>query len=59
METFATPEIREEIAAMAKAQLEAFANEYMPSIADKVEIQHVSMPWKRMFEVRLDATYNA
>ena len=44
---------------MTKEQLEAFAKEYLTSIADKVEIQHVSMPWKRMFEVRLDATYNA
>ena len=57
--TFATKEIQDKVAAMTKEQLEAFAKEYMPSIADKVEIQHVSMPWKRMFEVRLDATYNA
>lgn len=57
--TFGTKEIQDKVAAMTKEQLEAFAKEYMPSIADKIEIQHVSMPWKRMFEVRLDATYNA
>ncbi len=57
--TFGTKEIEEQVAAMVKEQLEGFVKEYMPSIADKVKIQHVSMPWKRMFEVRLDATYNA
>ena len=56
--SFGTKEIQDQVAAMTKEQLAAFAKEYMPLIADKLVIQHVSMPWKRMFEVRLDATYN-
>ena len=56
--TFATKEIQDQVAAMVKDQLVDFANEYMTSIADKVTVKHVSMPWKRMFEVRLDASYN-
>ena len=56
--TFGTKEIEEQVASMVKDQLEAFAKEYMTSIADNVKVQHVSMPWKRMFEVRLDASYN-
>ena len=59
LESFGTKEAQDAVAAMAKEQLADFAKEYMPSIADKIAIQHVSMPWKRMFEVRLDATYNA
>jgi len=43
------------VADMVKRELIGFTNQYLPSIADKVIISHVSMPWKRMFEVKLDA----
>jgi len=37
--------------------LEEFLNTYLSSVAKDVRITHVSMPWKRMFEVRLDAEF--
>ncbi|MBE5950379.1 MAG: DUF4127 family protein [Lachnospiraceae bacterium] len=55
---FATEENAAEVAASARVHLDEFTAQYLSSIADKVHITHVSMPWKRMFEVKLDAEYN-
>ena len=48
---------REETAvtAMVKGGLEEFVKHYLPSVAEQVKITQVSMPWRRMFEVRLEA----
>jgi len=43
------------VADMVKSELYAFTKQYLPSVADKIKINHVSMPWSRMFEVKLDA----
>ncbi|MBE5967533.1 MAG: DUF4127 family protein [Lachnospiraceae bacterium] len=43
------------VAEMVKKELYAFIKEYLPSIVDQVEITHVSMPWRRMFEIRVNA----
>ena len=37
--------------------LEAFIREYMPTISQKVKLQKVWMPWRRMFEVGVEAVY--
>ncbi len=46
------------VAEMVKRELDAFTKEYLASISDRVEITHVSMPWRRMFEVRVNAEIN-
>lgn len=43
------------VADIVKQELEAFTKKYLPSIADNITITHVSMPWRRMFEVRVNA----
>lgn len=55
---FATKEGALDAAERARKHLEAFKEEYLSSIAKDVRITHVSMPWMRMFEVRLDAEFN-
>lgn len=55
---FATEEGASKVADLAKQHLEEFADRYLSSIADHIRITHVSMPWKRMFEVRLDAEFD-
>ncbi len=42
---------------LAEAELQAFAAESLSSVADKVRILHLSMPWERAFEVDLRAEY--
>ena len=54
---FATEEGAAEVAERAKGHLEEFKEQYLSSIAENIRITHVSMPWKRMFEVRLDAEF--
>ena len=56
-EVFATEEGAAEVAERAKGHLEEFKEQYLSSIAGNIRITHVSMPWKRMFEVRLDAEF--
>jgi hypothetical protein len=46
------------VADLVKKELNAFTKKYLSSVADKVEITHVSMPWCRMFEVRVNAVIN-
>lgn len=46
------------VSGLVKGELEAFVKEYMPSIAEHVEITDTWMPWKRMFEVGLDVKWN-
>jgi hypothetical protein len=42
------------VAAAVKKELIDFTEQYLPSIADSIKITHVSMPWRRMFEVRVN-----
>lgn len=42
---------------LAQNQLNCFKEEYLSSIADKVKIIRLFMPWERMFEVELWAEY--
>ena len=44
-----------EIAEKAAAELKEFADTELSSVSDRMWIDHVSMPWKRMFEIRFDA----
>lgn len=43
------------VADIVKQELNEFTRQYLSSIADKITITHVSMPWRRMFEVRVNA----
>lgn len=43
------------VADIVKQELSVFTKQFLPSIADKITITHVSMPWRRMFEVRVNA----
>ena len=45
------------IADKVKSELEKFVKENMPSIADKIVINDVYMPWRRMFEVGVKAEW--
>jgi len=54
---FATEDGAAMVADRARYHLEEFLNTYLSSVAKDVRITHVSMPWKRMFEVRLDAEF--
>jgi hypothetical protein len=55
---FTTEEGALAVANRARKHLEEFKEHYLSSIADYLRITHVSMPWKRMFEVRLDAEFH-
>lgn len=55
---FATEEGAQAVADRARKHLEEFTDRYLSSIAKHIRITHVSMPWKRMFEVRLDAEFH-
>jgi hypothetical protein len=48
---------RGEIAAIVKAQLEKFLHEELPSLEGQIAIKDVYMPWRRMFEVGIDAEW--
>lgn len=45
------------VSSIVKDELENFVKEDLSSIADHVVITSVSMPWKRMFEINLEAEY--
>lgn len=55
VDEFATEEGAVKVAKRAEQYLEEFKAQYLSSIAKEVTITHVSMPWKRTFEVKLDA----
>ena len=55
---FNAGEQRGVVSSLVKGELEAFVKEYMPSIAQHVEITDTWMPWKRMFEVGLHVKWN-
>lgn len=42
---------------MAEEELLAFMDDYLSSVADRVKIVHLSMPWERMFEIDLRTEY--
>lgn len=54
---FATGEGAAKVAQSVETHLKEFAKQYLSSIEEDVRITHVSLPWKRMFEVKLDAEY--
>lgn len=39
-------------------RLQDYVHENMESVADKIQIHHVRLPWSRMFEAELDVEYN-
>ena len=43
------------VADMVREELITFVKNYLPSVANHMSITHVSMPWRRMFEVRINA----
>lgn len=45
------------VAGMVKEDLQKFINESLVSVADKVALKKVTMPWNRMFEVDLEVEY--
>ena len=45
------------VSQMVNDQLQEFAKQYLSSIASEIKIMNVQMPWKRMFEVDLDARW--
>ena len=45
------------VSQMVSAQLQEFAGQYLSSIKSEIRIKDVKMPWKRMFEVDLDASW--
>lgn len=46
------------VSGLVKEHLQAFVKEYMPSVAEHIEITDTWMPWKRMFEVGLHVKWN-
>lgn len=44
---------------MVKAELKAFADQELSCIASRIRLCQVRLPWRRMFEVDLDAEYQA
>ncbi|MBR6571103.1 MAG: DUF4127 family protein [Clostridia bacterium] len=57
LDYFNAREQRGLVSGIVKEELESFIHEYMPSIADRIEIADVWMPWARMFEVGLDVKW--
>jgi hypothetical protein len=55
---FDVKECRGEISEKVNAQLRIFADTELSSVAGKIWIADVSMPWKRMFEVKFEAGIN-
>ena len=45
------------VSQMVNDQLQEFAKQYLSSIVSEIKIMNVQMPWKRMFEVDLDARW--
>lgn len=44
------------VSAKVRQELERFTREELSSIAPRVELHQVWMPWRRMFEIGLDAS---
>ena len=42
------------VSARVEQELNAFLADKLPQVAAKYKVSHCSMPWRRMFEVRLD-----
>ena len=58
--TYEYDDVREtngEIAQIIKQKLGLFIEEHMKEIKPHVHIKQVSLPWKRMYEIRLDIEY--
>lgn len=45
------------ISEIINQSLVEFSREYLSSICNKVQINHIRMPWRRMFEVDIDLSY--
>ncbi len=46
-----------EVSALIKENLEIFCEKVLPTIADKITIIKVENPWRRMFEIDMEAVY--
>ena len=57
MNYFDVKEERGFVAEEVRKRIEHFAESYLPSIANRIHITKLAMPWKRMFEVDLEAEY--
>ena len=57
MESFFLNEKEGAFSRLAEAELETFAAEWLSSVAGRLRILHLSMPWERTFEVDLRAEY--
>lgn len=54
---FAKEEDRKAVSEMVIRELEEFIEEYMSTLSGKIQIRHISMPWRRMFEIRIEIEY--
>ena len=59
MDYFDVKEADGQVSREVRKQLGAFAKETLPSIADRLTITNVQMPWRRMFEVNLEVKYQS
>lgn len=57
LESFYLNEKQGAFSRLAEAELESFAADCLSSVADRLRILHLSMPWERAFEVELRAEY--
>jgi len=57
LDYFDAREQRGLVSGIVKEELESFVCEHMPSIASRIDITDVWMPWARMFEVGLDVKW--
>ena len=57
MNYFDVKEERGFVAEEVRRRIKHFAESYLPSIANRIHITKLAMPWKRMFEVDLEAKY--
>ena len=57
MNYFDVKEERGFVAEEVRRRIKHFAESYLPSIANRIHITKLAMPWKRMFEVDLEAEY--
>ena len=58
MDYFDVKETDGAVAARVQKELEEFVKDRLSSAADRIRIERVSMPWRRMFEIDLEIQYD-